>query len=173
VPHTCESATCDVEHVPPHDSGVIERVRDCEPPPHDTEHAPQFDHKPIWQLTGQQTLLQPCESTTADSAHVPPHDAGVIVRLRVCVPPVPHDAEQADQPDHGKMTQFCGQQPGEQARDSVKLLASGHGPPLVAGVTMVRERVSVPVPHETEQVQGDHDDATQAVGQPATSHGSC
>jgi hypothetical protein len=47
VLHACESETTDVEHEPPHDSGTMERERDCEPPPHGAEHEPHADHAPI------------------------------------------------------------------------------------------------------------------------------
>ena len=95
------------------------RVRVCVPPPHDAVHTLQPDHAPIWQLTGQQTLLQPCDSLVDDSEHEPPHDAGTMVRERLCVPP----PQVTEQPDHGVqlwMLQLTGQQPGEQPRWSVR-----------------------------------------------------
>ena len=91
---------------------VIERVRHCEPPTHDCEHAPQNDHGDITQSVsgaphGWLSLLAP--------HGVPaPHELVVIERVRDCVdgeqPP-----EHAPQADHGVCTQFvsqhCGLQP--------------------------------------------------------------
>jgi len=82
VLHVCESAICDDEHVPPHVSGVIERERDCEPPPHIAEHPPQADHAPMMQLAGQQPELHACDCIVCDSLHEPPHDAGAMERER-------------------------------------------------------------------------------------------
>ncbi len=135
VLHDCESATCDVEHVPPHDSGVIERERDCEPPPHGAEQPPHADQPPITQLDAQQPVLHDCDCVVSDSLHEPPHDAGVMERERDCEPP-PQPTEHEPHDDQPPMLQFCGQQPGLQPRDSDKLPASGHEPPFASGTVM-------------------------------------
>jgi hypothetical protein len=163
VLHACESLICDDEHVPPHDSGVIERVRVCEPPPHVVEHALHADHAPITQLTGQQPVLQDCICDVCDSLHEPPHVAGLMVRERVLLPP-PHIAEHVDQLDHAPTTQLAGQHAGVHGCDSIRFDCSGQTPPFLAGDVMVRVRVAVPVPQVTEQDHVVHCDTTQFTG---------
>jgi hypothetical protein len=110
---------------------VIERVRDCEPPPQGAEHVSKADQEPITQFCGQQPVLQGCDCEVSDSLHEPPHCAGEIVRERDWEPP-PHGAEQVPQPDHAPTPQLTGQQPASHARDSLSEAASGQAPPLVA-----------------------------------------
>jgi hypothetical protein len=69
------------------------RERDCWPPPHAGLHDVHGDQSEITQCTGQQPVLHCRLSTTADSEQVPPHDGGVMLRERDCVPP-PHAAVQ-------------------------------------------------------------------------------
>lgn len=131
----CDSFTTDVEQEPPHDSGVIERERDCEPPPHPTEQPDQLDQAPMTQFDGQQPVLHGCICNVSDSEHEPPHDADVMERERDCDPP-PQPTEQPDHVDQPPTTQLLGQQPGSQSRDSAKLPASGQEPPLASGTVM-------------------------------------
>lgn len=97
--HDCVSITCDDEHDPPHASGMMERLRVCVPPPHGAEHAPHAIHALIWQFCGQHCVLHCCVCIVCVSLHDPPHVAGVIERVRDCVPP-PQPAEHTPQPDH-------------------------------------------------------------------------
>jgi hypothetical protein len=154
--HVCVSLTCIVEHVPPHDGGVMERERVCEPPPHVVLQADHADQTPMLQSTGQQLKLHGCVCDVCDSLHEPPQTAAVMERERDCAPP-PQVTEQADHVDQAPTMQLAGQQAGMHDCDSCSALASGQLPPFIAAVTMVRVRVAVPVPQVTE-----HDHELQA-----------
>jgi hypothetical protein len=164
----CDSFTTPVEQEPPHDSGVIERERDCEPPPHPTEQVPQPDHAPMTQFDGQQPVLHCCDCDVCDSEHEPPQVAAVMERERDCEPP-PHPAEQAVQPDHAPITQSDAQHCVLHCCDCV-VCDSEHEPPHDAA-EMERERDCVPPPQPAEQPdQSDQPPILQLTGQQPVLH---
>jgi hypothetical protein len=113
------------------------RERDCWPPPHAGLQLLHDVQRFIAQCTGQQPVLHGRSSTVADSEHVPPHNGGVMLRDRDCIPP-PHAAVQVLHSPQPPIWQFCGQQPLLQSC-VCETAASGQLPPHSAAC-IERER---------------------------------
>ena len=98
VLHACE---IEPEHGwPPFAGAGLVQVRDCVPPPQESEHADQDDQPPFMGTT-HAWVLHDCE---LDPEHDRPPFAGVgLVQVRDCVPP-PQDAEQDDHDDQPPST---------------------------------------------------------------------
>jgi hypothetical protein len=143
----CVSAVCG-HALPPFVGGVLVRLRDWMPLPHDFVQVNQVSHVPTSQLTGHAWLLQPCVSSVCGQA-LPPNVGEVYARERDCEPP-PQDLVQVDQTENvGSMVQSTGHECVLHDRESS---AVGHASPPRVGWVKVRMRVCVPWPHERSQV---------------------
>jgi hypothetical protein len=153
---------------------VVVRVRDLlAVVPHVAVHADHCAHCDTSQSTGGSMhagITVHVDVSDALPAHEPPHaSAVVLVRERVCVP-APHVTEQPDHAPNADHTQLLGQQPALQLSLS---LDTSHVPPHDSGVSLVRERERVPLPHDTEHdVHGDHELSTQLTAQHEPPHAS-
>jgi hypothetical protein len=80
VLHDCDCNVSESEHEPPHDACVMERERNCDPPPHATEQVDQLDQPPTTQLLGQHTASQARDSDKLlASGQAPPLVAGMVM----------------------------------------------------------------------------------------------
>jgi hypothetical protein len=92
--HVRVSSACG-HALPPFVGGVLVRLRDWMPLPHDFVQVNQDSHVPTSQLTGHAWLLQSRVSAACGHA-LPPNVGSVCARLRCCEP-APHDTVQVDQ----------------------------------------------------------------------------
>ena len=100
----------------------------CRPPPHKfvhLDHPPQFDHE---QSTGQQPLLQICDSNGSPLHSSPPQNTST-ERVRDLIrDPLPQDLVQEVHSLHTPQLQLTGQQTSLHFFDSVKTPAQGIPP---------------------------------------------
>jgi hypothetical protein len=140
------------------------RVRDCEPPPHVCEQAPQEDHVDWTQWIGHATSLQEAVSESA-AQPTPPFDTGVTtVRLRDMVPS-PHDTVHDDHCCQLETTQSTGH--ASVLHDTVSWSSGQEKPPWSLWVTTERERLFVPLPQDLVQAEY----AEKALRTQCTGHG--
>ena len=97
--HACalqlrDSSECG-QATPPFSAGMLVRLRDVEPVPHDLVHVLQALNEPTTQFTAHKAVLQ-ARVSAACGHTTPPFTASTRVRLRLCEP-VPHDRVQVDQ----------------------------------------------------------------------------
>ena len=145
------------------------RVRSCEPPPHDREHADQAPNAERTQSTGHASVLHACVALSGGHA-MPPCAAAVDTeRVCVCEPP-PHDTEHVDHAENAVTTQCTGHVTTLQAR--VSLRAPHATPPYAIARFTARERDWVPAAHVVEHApQSDQADSMQSIGQDHTLQG--
>jgi len=160
--HGTVSDVTSVEQVPPHDAGVIVRIRDLLP----GEHCPgsqwdQPDHIPTMQSIRPGLAVQDRSSDNV-SGQEPPFVAGcVTVRMRVWVP-APQVAEQDVQSDQFERVQLVAHGPLLQGSVS----SFTHALPPHSSFTTIAERYLVPLPHVTEQLdQSLQANMRQSLGQ--------
>lgn len=127
---------------PPFAGGVTTaRVRRCSPAPHSCEHGLQVDHSLSWQSSTHAAAEHGALSLSAGHGAPLQLASVVAVRVRVRMPPLPHDTEQVDHAAHADTAHATGQQPRPQFAVS---LSGGHGmPPLAAALVAARVRVFV------------------------------
>jgi len=156
---------------PPHAGCTsTERVRDCEPPPHDFVHtADQAVQSVSVQSTGQHCVLQTCVSVSW-GGHAMPPEMGVVVTVRErSFAPLPQGCEHAPHRPHCESTQSTGQLCWWQLSLAV---TAGHASPLWAAATIIeRDRDCVPPPHDLVQAdKAVQSDTTQSTGQGSVAH---
>ena len=126
---------------------VTERLRDCEPPPHDWEHVDQAPKAEVAQWIGHVVLLQERASNLCGQA-LPPLVGAVRARLRFCEP-VAQVTVHVDHAENVPMTQSVAHACALQSRVSAEC---GHALPPNVGSVMERLRFCEPVPHDLVHV---------------------
>ena len=114
---------------------VTERLRDCEPLPHDLVHVDQAPKAEVAQWIGHGPALHACVSAVCGHA-APPKSGATLVRLRDWKPP-PHDLVQVDQLLKVPGTQSTGHSCWLHARVSAEC---GHALPPKVGCALLRSR---------------------------------
>ena len=146
---------------------VTERERVCDPPPHDSVHAPQPPKVPTTQSTGQTLTLQ---SRCWESARqLPPCACCTITERLRDWRPLPQDFVHSVHEAHCDNTQCTGHGRLLHSRTSTRPLQSM--PPYALGVTMLRVRVCWPKSQVVEHApQSEKEDAMQSTGHGALLH---
>ena len=125
----------------------IDRVRDCNPVPHDLEHADHALKLDTTQCTGQACVLQACVSALWGQA-LPPFCGWVLIRVRLWKPP-PHEFVQVVITPKLLTKQSWGQTCALHGRVSV---LCGQATPPCSGWVLTRVRLWKPPPHDLVQV---------------------
>ena len=126
----------------------MERLRCCEPVPHDLLHTVQALKAEVAQWTGHGPSVHACVSAVCAHA-LPPLSGAVLVRVRDWKP-APHDVEHEDQTaGNWPSTQSIGHACALHVRAS---RACGHALPPNVGSVVARLRFCEPVPHDLVHV---------------------
>ena len=148
---------------------VISRVRFCMPVPHECVHADHTVQPEVWQCSGQGPRSHDADSETPGQGLPPCWTATSMRRLRVRLPPVPHDSEHELHVDQLRTTQSTAHEALLQLCCSS---SSGQPTPSCArGCSTMRLRTCTPPPHDLEHSrQPIQCDTMQLTGQGSTLH---
>ena len=142
---------------------MTERLRDCEPAPHDLVHVLHAPKADTLQCSGQGPWLHACVSAVCGHA-APPFCGWTCVRVRCCEP-APHDVVHVDQAPNVPSTQFVGQSCELQLRYP---MLNEHALPPEVGAVIERARDCTPKPQDLlQELNAPQTPCTQSVAHAA------